>query len=330
MDRSRCNASRYVPGDRTGHYESWFQRANHAQRPLAFWVRYTVFSPKGRPDLAVGELWAIHFDGERGRITAAKQVVPIGDCSFARDRLDVRIGSAVLSDGRLSGRAATGTSELRWDFRFSGGDAPLLLLAEPWYERGFPKAKALVGTPNAVFDGEWVVDGERIEIANWIGSQNHNWGSRHTDSYAWGQVCGFDGASGTFLECSTARLKLGPLAVPPLTVAVLRLEGRELRLNALGHAFRAEASFDVTRWSFRTEAGDVRVSARFEAAPSSFVGLAYANPPGGTKTCLNTKLASCELLVEEPGRPERRLVSRQRAAFEILTDRNDHGIPVVA
>jgi hypothetical protein len=35
---------------------------------------------------------------------------------------------------------------------------------------GFPKAKALVGTPSAVFEG----------------------GSRHTDRYAWGQVAGFD------------------------------------------------------------------------------------------------------------------------------------------
>ncbi len=47
--RSRWNACRFVPGDAGGHYESYFQRANHPSRPLAFWIRYTVFSPAGRP-----------------------------------------------------------------------------------------------------------------------------------------------------------------------------------------------------------------------------------------------------------------------------------------
>ena len=61
------NRSRYDPASTAGHYESWFQRANHPERPLAFWIRYTIFSPKGRPADAFGEIWAIFFDGERGR-----------------------------------------------------------------------------------------------------------------------------------------------------------------------------------------------------------------------------------------------------------------------
>ena len=36
-------------------------------------------------------------------------------------------------------------------------------------------------------------------LERWIGSQNHNWGRKHTDSYAWGQVAGFDDAPQTFL-----------------------------------------------------------------------------------------------------------------------------------
>ena len=70
---------------------------------------------------------------------------------------------------------------------------------------------------------------------------------------------------------------------------------------------------------------------RFIRAPkSAFVGLTYDNPPGGSKTCLNCKLASADITVERPGRPDRNLLTRHRAAFEILTDRSDHGVPVVA
>ncbi|OGI62751.1 MAG: hypothetical protein A2W18_11080 [Candidatus Muproteobacteria bacterium RBG_16_60_9] len=68
MERAVSNRCRYLEADPGGHYESYFQRANHPERPHAFWIRYTVFCPKGRPGDAAGELWAIYFDGERERV----------------------------------------------------------------------------------------------------------------------------------------------------------------------------------------------------------------------------------------------------------------------
>ena len=74
--KKQVNWTRYhsQPG---GHYESFFQRANHPTRLLAFWIRYTIFSPKGHPEKAVGELWAIYFNGETGHHIAVKKVVPL-------------------------------------------------------------------------------------------------------------------------------------------------------------------------------------------------------------------------------------------------------------
>jgi hypothetical protein len=327
--RDAWNRCRFVAGSADGHYESYFLRANHPTRPLAFWIRYTVFAPKGRPGDAVGELWAIWFDGEKQRTVAAKQDIPIASCRFAASGLDVHIGEATLVDGQAAGSASSGARHLQWNLRWLQGQAPLLLLPESFYERGFPKAKALVARPNAVFSGELIVDGEPIDIEHWVGSQNHNWGSQHTDSYAWGQVAEFDDAPGTFLECSTARLKLGPFWTPPLSVLVLRLEDRQIRLNSLGQAFRAKGSFDFTSWRIESHAPGVRVALHVHAPPAAFVGLTYRNPPGGSKTCLNSKLASCEVRVEQDGHAPRELVSRHRAAFEVLTERGDHGVPVV-
>lgn len=56
------NLTRFA-GGAEGHHESFFLRANHPSRPLAIWIRYRIFSPAGRPGDAVGELWAIYFDG---------------------------------------------------------------------------------------------------------------------------------------------------------------------------------------------------------------------------------------------------------------------------
>jgi hypothetical protein len=324
------NASRFKPDDAHGFYESYFQRANHPSRPLAFWIRYTAFSPRARPGEACGELWAIYFDGEANRISAAKTVVPISDCDFSRTRLEVHIGSATLTERGLKGSATSASHALQWSLDYAGGEPPLLLLPERFYGRRLPKAKALVGTPHAVYSGTLDVDGAAVSIDGWRGSQNHNWGSQHTDRYAWGQVAGFDGAPAAFLECSTAQIRLGPFRSPRLTLVVLRDEGQEFALNGLLQAARASGRFDFFTWTFDTRGPQVRISGRLHAPASAFVGLIYRNPPGGAKTCLNTKLASAVITVERPGRAPRILTTEHRAAFEILTDRTDHGVPVVA
>ena len=329
-ERERWSAARFVPGNGAGHYESWFQRANHPSRPLAFWIRYTIFCPAARPADAVGELWAIAFDGETGRIVAAKQEHPLERCRFSAGGLDVRIGEAELSPSALSGEARSRGHRLAWQLAWASAEPPLLLLPRALYERGFPRAKAVVPAPQAVFDGWLEVDGERVVIEGWRGSQNHNWGSRHTDRYAWGQVAGFDDAPDVFLECSTARVKLGPIWTPWLTLVALRVGDRELALNGLWRAARARARIDGFRWSFETHDERARVRARIEAPASAFVGLRYANPPGGEKLCLNSKLASCELDLEEAGRPRRTFRTARRAAFELLTDGPAPGVPIVA
>lgn len=327
--RETWSGSRYVPDDPAGHYESWFQRANHPERPLAFWIRYTLFSPKDRPRDAVGELWAIWFDGEAQRVTACKQVVSAQECRFHRSALDVAVGGAALDGRGLVGAASGQGHRVDWSLRYTSPEDPLLLLPRGLYGAPFPKAKALVGSPNAVFDGTITVDGEPHEIHRWVGSQNHNWGVKHTDKYAWGQVAGFDGAPDSFFELGTARVKLGPLWTPWMTVMVLRLDGEELPLNTLRQSVRAQARYDYFCWRFESANDQLSVSGTINAPRWAFVGLPYDNPPGGRKTCLNTKIASCHLTVRRPGRAPRSLVSQHRAAFEILTDDVDHGVPVL-
>lgn len=62
---SNFNHPRFKTDDLTGHYESWFVRANNPNACQAVWIRYTIFSPKNHPEKAIGELWAIYFDGEK-------------------------------------------------------------------------------------------------------------------------------------------------------------------------------------------------------------------------------------------------------------------------
>lgn len=54
--RVQANHARYRPGQRAGHYESFFLRANHPTRPLAFWIRHKIFNLNSRPKDATGVL----------------------------------------------------------------------------------------------------------------------------------------------------------------------------------------------------------------------------------------------------------------------------------
>ena len=324
------NSSQFDRQSPRGFYESYFLRANHPTKPLAFWIRYTLFSPKGNLAATEGQLWAVYFDGETSSITVSKQSLPLSQCSFSDARLNVRIGDAVLDERRLQGSVQQQARRLSWDLGYDGAEAPAFLLPLSLYDRGFPKAKALSGVPLADFSGVVTVDGQAVDISRWRGSQNHNWGLKHTDSYAWGQVAGFDADPDAFLECSTARLKIGPLWTPWLTSVVLRVQGREIMLNSIVQALRNRGRYGYFHWSLECRRGPLHVSVHMEAPASRFVALAYDDPPGGQKTCLNTKLASCTVRFSEHGRPALTLTTGHRAAFEILTDANDHGIPLSA
>lgn len=324
--------AKYRPGQTEGHYESFYQRANHPDRPLAFWIRYTVFSPRRRPEQAIGELWAVFFDGETGRHVVAKEEHPVSRAAFARDGFDVRVADAILQPGRLTGTAQGPAQTITWDLGYHGGQEPVLVLQRAAYDRAFPPAKSLVPAPLAVYDGTVQVDGRTVEVDGWVGSQNHNWGTRHTDAYAFGQVAGFDDAPESFLEVFTARLKVGPVRLPKVTGVVLRHGGRSHEVIGPLQGVRVEAEYGYFYWRFTaTTAGQVRLDGRFRASPEDFVALNYYNPPGGTKQCLNTKIARCEVDVTDlrTGTTEQ-LSTAHRGLFEILTDHRGHGIPVRA
>ena len=160
-----ANHARYRPGQQRGHYESFFLRANHPQRPLAFWIRYTIFSPHRHPEAALGELWAVYFDGETSAHVAVKREVPFAACHFSPSAFDVGIDTARLQPGALCGSATTDAHTIAWDLTYHGAASPLLLLPERLYDSPLPKAKSLVGLPLAHFAGTLTVDGVAVDVA---------------------------------------------------------------------------------------------------------------------------------------------------------------------
>ena len=323
----------FSPGTKKGHYESYFLRANHPTQAQAFWIRYTLFSPKGHTDRAIGEIWAMFFDGEKNKVVAVQENIPFDDCTVFSEKVSLRLGKNILEKGTLSGSSSLNGHTIKWDLSYSGEEKPLLFFPERLYHTPLPKAKSLVTAPNVKFKGTLSVDAETWDIDSWQGSENHNWGSKHTDEYAWGQVAGFDNDSNVFLECSTARIKLGPIWSPWMTLAVIRIEGKEYKFNSVGQAIKANGAYDYNQdcfnWQFETHNADTKLKVNISGPSEQFIGLTYKNPPGGTHTCLNSKIASCELILTEKGHSPKIFKTKHRAAFEVLTDDKHHGIKVL-
>ncbi len=322
--KAQANNLRFRQNSLKGHYESYFLRANHPTRKEAFWIRYTVFSPKNARDKSIGEVWAVYFN--ESEHFAAKKEVPLTKCILNNTYFEISIDNCNLRSNKTTGSL----DKFSWDMQYESKEEPLFLLPLVYYNLPFPKAKAIVPQPFAIFNGSLEVEGKKIPIDDWVGSQNHNWGEKHTDYYAWGQVAGFDNYPDSFLELITAQLKIGPVNTPFLTMIVVRHKDKEYKLNTMKNALQSNGSFDFFDWQFSSENQEVKISGRIHANKEDFVGLNYYNPPGGSKDCLNSKIASCTILIEEKSKVgiSHELVSQNKAAFEILTDEKTHGIKV--
>jgi len=193
------------------------------------------------------------------------------------------------------------------------------------YRAPLPRSKLVTPQPDLVFDGIATVDGQELRIDRWRGMQGHNWGSTHAEFYAWGHCNVWDHENGPVLEAVSARVRLGPVVTPMLTLICLRHEGMSYDLTSPRGWLRNRGEVDGRRWHFAGERAGVRVEADISGQAQDFVGLYYPNPDGRMTYCLNTKLAMARVRIVLPGREPSDWLTRA-AAFEIGTRDPDHGI----
>ena len=191
-----------------------------------------------------------------------------------------------------------GSRSARWDLRITpGAEDAVKLLTERAYKARIPTAKTTVRHPLAQFDGQVELDDVRLVLDGWTGSVNHNWGTRHTPAYAFGQVCGFDDAPDSSLEIVTARAAIGPFLLPAATLFVFRHAGRGIR-GALDPGQPADARpVSAVLMDVRGRVGDQMIEGEITAEPPDVIGLTYTDTDGGSKYCYNSAIATCRIQV---------------------------------
>jgi hypothetical protein len=307
------------------YYESRFIRANHPDRPQALWLRETLLLTSG--GAASADVWVMVFDPDDAGNRALKQPHPIEDAEFRADTWTARIGETTIDDGAARG-SLSGPRSASWDLQIRGAGEPVKLLSDRQYSTRFPSAKTQVRSPLARFDGHVVLDDARLDLDGWTGSVNHNWGRRHTPAYAFGQVCGFDGAPSASLEIVTARAGIGPLLLPPVTLLVFRHDGQEFAVRGVLAARRSQGEYQPFHWSFSARFDDVKLAGLIDAAPEDVIGLNYTDTDGKRKYCYNSAIATCRIQLS--GKDTTALTATRRAMFEILTDTRREDVPLLA
>lgn len=311
------------------YYESRFIRANDPDRARALWMRSTLLLPTtGTP---VADSWVMFFDPDGSGSWALKQPHPIDQSDYRYDIWTARIGETSIDDQSACGSITDAGRSARWDLRITPGDeAPVKLLTDRGYQAKFPTAKTMVRHPLAHFDGSVELDDVRVAVNGWIGSVNHNWGRRHTPAYAFGQVCGFDGAPESSLEIVTAHAAVGPVSLPAATLLVLRHDGREVAVRSVLATRRTRGEYHPFTWSFGARANGVTVDGEITAEPGDVIGLTYTDTSGDSKYCYNSGLATCRIQLSGNGIARRELDATRRAMFEILTDTRNEAVPLLA
>lgn len=304
------------------YYESRFIRANAPDAAQAVWLRETLLLPvAGEPR---AEVWVMVFDPSGHR--ALKRSFPIEAAEFGYKTWSARIATTSLDDDAAYGSLVDAA---RWDIGISaGGQDHVRLLTDRAYRGRFPAAKSEVRHPLARFDGRLELEGHVVDIDGWTGSVNHNWGTRHTPAYAFGQVCGFDDAPDSTLEIVTARAALGPVLLPGATLLVFRHAGTEFAVRSLVGSLKTHGRYAPFTWTFGARVDEHMIQGEIIADPGDVIGLTYADTQGATKYCYNSGIARCRIQLAGMAFERSELVSRN-AMFEILTEDRLAEVPLL-
>jgi hypothetical protein len=318
--------TRYNPGARHGHVESYFIKANSPDQSSALWLKATIYAPDHDPSRAVAEAWAIAFDRNAGHV-AVKSWVPYEAATFARGDFNVSVDGCTFSRDRTRGRVVTADRSIEWDLGLRPSGSLVHLPARWMYEGRLPSTKLVTLLADTRASGHINVLGKEWRVDGWPAMLGHNWGRDHAPRYAWGHCNLWEGAGEGELvfEGVSAQVPVGPVLSPVTTLVLVRHLGARHDMNGALSLVRSHGEITFRRWKLRARSHRLVLEAELWGKTDDFVGLFYPNPSGPMTYCLNTKLAHAEVLLRPRG--GRETIYRSRAAaLEIGTRDPKHGV----
>ena len=323
-------------GRNAGHYEVYYLKFNLPEERLAFWLRYTLTAPLPGKGTPVTELWGIAFDAsDPSRNQGFKDTFPATPDAIGRDGFRLRAGEAWIDQGGCAGALGRDDPEggLRWNLSFQPDGPGFEHFPHQWmYRARLPKTKVKAPLLSMAVSGSVEWRGVRHPIENAHGHQAHIWGSKHAEAWAWCNCNAFENAPGVVFEALSARIALGPVISPNLTVLLLRTPEKEYRFNAIPCWLRNRSDYDLSHWAMLARNPFYRLEARVSNTVDNMVGVTYRDPDGETRVCHNSKLADLDVTLLQRKRgvwvEKHRFHCHEQAAFEVVGRHADPRVPV--
>ena len=316
----------------TGLYESNYIKANSRNGELALWIKHNILAPKDPQLEPIVELWCALFQKGKKPI-AVKKELPASKVSLERDFLSMRGPDILLTEERTATHIKDGVNSVSWDIQISKIPHPMgsPLVHFPYsgfYRWPFPKKKLLTPAPLTRWNGILTWNGKEIPIRDWIGFRNHNWGTEHAKTYAYGNCNFFDEiGSEIIFDGFSAKIGLGPVTTPFLSMAVVRNQFGDLAFNSLYTAISGIEKVSFPRWELQLRNDIYTLTLSMEADPSEFIGLLYRHPDGKLSYCYNTKWAKTKLSISLRNSPPT-VYTSQFGELEFLFSQPLEGIPL--
>ena len=292
-------------------YESWFVSARDPASPRGLWIRHTTLRPRSGPGTAA--LWCTVVDRDLAELPiVVKQL-------FAAHPPEALAGPA-----RFRGTASGGQRTSRWDLAISAGNEPLRPLRPGWlYRAPVPRTKLEATVPDGLISGTVEIDGHDLGVTDWRGTVGHNWGTEHADSWVWLHAADFGTAPDGWLELALARIRVGQVRSPWISIGALGVGASRYWLGGLGRRPRVEAGPGRLAARIPSPAGQLELIVT--TTDDNGVAVAYTDPSGGSRRVRHSAIASVDLTWHQRG--DRTLsLTTERGAYEFGTRDGMHEI----
>lgn len=266
--------------------EVWYATFTDLRTTDGYWLHHEVVAPDEGAAYAHGWCAVFPFDGP-ARVERFGPAAPDlgGDAWFAA-------AGAQVDGAALRGAAG----ELAWDLTYADTSAPLYTFPSWSWEKEVLPASQIVPFPTARFAGTVSVAGRTVHLDDAVGAVARIYGHGNAERWGWLHA---DLGGGDVLEVvAGAPRKRGPVAIPPVPLVQLRLDGVDWPDDSVKAAARARAKVALPHWSVKVVSGHRRLLADVTVPLEASVMLGYTDPDGATATCTNSERADAEIVLQ--------------------------------
>jgi hypothetical protein len=290
--------------------EVWYATLTDPRTTDGYWLHHEVVAPDEGAAYAHGWCAVFPFDGP-ARVERFGPAAPDpgGDAWFS--------AAGAYVDGEAL-RGAAG--DLTWDLTYADTSPPLYTFPSWSWEKEVLPASQVVPFPTARFTGTVSVGGRDVRVDDAIGAVARIYGHGNAERWGWLHA---DLGGGDVLEVvAGAPRKRGPVAIPPVPLVQLRLDGDDWPADSVKAAARARAKVALPHWSVKVVSGRRRLLVDVTVPADASVALRYTDPDGAIATCTNSERADAEIVLQQwddGWRDDRRWSLRGTAHAEVGT-----------